>query len=245
MLNDTCRLLTAGLFHDTFPVKRIKPNSSGKEFYMIITALKGKLSSSKAILVLLCFALALLNSCGKAKKEEAAPVQTKETAAAEKVETTPSPFDSWQEYSSDRYGFSISTPRAFEESTQKTPTEVGDIDVITLIAQAEDSTTYVATYSEFPEQIVKAGEPLELLRGGKQGVVDLLNGTVTSERELSLDGNPGLEIILTGTAQGYNIAAKGRFYLVKNRLYQIYVMAQQGKENTEATAKFLDSFRLK
>jgi hypothetical protein len=74
--------------------------------------------------------------------------------------------------------------------------------------------------------------------------------TIISEKEISLSGNPGLEIVASGTTTLPNVTDKvtvtlhTRDYYVGERHYTLEVMTTQVKENTEASNAFLDSFKL-
>jgi len=98
---------------------------------------------------------------------------------------------------------------------------------------------------DFAEALVKGKDPEVLIRGGAKGFVSHLNGTGTSEKMISLGDSKGMELVLTGSSQGVPLFAKGRFYLVRNKMYQICVVAEKGKEDLIAIDKFLDSFKVK
>ena len=64
---------------------------------------------------------------------------------------------------------------------------------------------------------------------------------LTSEEKVSLDGNPGRSFSADAGANG---RLKARIYLVKNRLYQVFVGGSQDKVSDADAQKFLDSFKL-
>jgi len=213
-------------------------------------------SAKKVLLPVLLFSLTvlLISACSKSAKEQTAPgAETKaaETKTEAMAATEPSPaapvadkYSDWVEYGSEPHLFTILTPKSFEVSRDKTQTAAGEIELITYLAEL-GSVAYGVVCNDFPPDFMSKTDPSTLLKNGSNGFVNQFSGKVSGEQVLSLEGHPGLEITLTGVTQGIDIFAKGRFYLVGDRLYQVTVIAEKGKEDLEAINKFLGSFKLK
>jgi hypothetical protein len=192
-------------------------------------------------IIFLSLILIVLPSC---KKSDEAKSEGGASTAAESKKSSEN-FDTWTLFTSEESGFSILTPRTFSKTIDKTPTEAGEISYTQFMAQPNYRHIYIVVTSDMPENLIAGKDPQKLLEGGREGVVNQFQGTVTQEKAISLDGNPGLESIMTGATQGMNVLVKVRFYLVKNRLYQVYAMAEKGYEDMVAFDKYLDSFKLK
>lgn len=149
----------------------------------------------------------------------------------------------YEEFSSETGNFSISTPEALEETQQSVQTPVGPIDIHTFTAESENS-AYVVAYSDYPSEIVDQTNPDELLNSSRDGAITNLGGTLVSEEEIDLEGNPGRSLVID-TAAGTEEAAtiNSRIYLVDNRLYQILVVVPEG-EGVVDSETFLESFEL-
>jgi len=191
------------------------------------------------LITLISLGAMFISACNRSGQDQAAPpAETKtEAAAADK-------FAGWVEYGSEPHRFTIMTPKSFEVSRDTTQTTAGDIELVTYLAELGPA-AYGVVCNDFPQDIVAGKDPNAILQGGSKGFNSQFNGTVTGEQLLILNGHSGLEISLTGATQGVEIFAKGRFYLVGNRMYQIMVIAEKGKGDLEAIDKFLGSFKLK
>ena len=208
--------------------------------------LKSRQMALWLVFVFCCGAL-ILAACGKSGKDEAA-------AASEPASETPAvqtpappaadPYAGWIEYGSDPYGFSVMTPKSFDLSRDTSETEAGDVGLVTFLAELETA-SYGVVYGEFTQDFINQADPDILLKGGAKGFLEKLSGTLTAERQITLDGHTGLEIVMTGMSQGLDLFGKARFYLAGTRLYQVIVIAAKGKEDLPAIDHFLDSFKLK
>jgi len=208
--------------------------------------LKSRQKALGLVFVFCCGAL-ILAACGKSGKDEAAAASepASETAAVQTpAPPAADPYAGWIEYGSDPYGFSVMTPKPFDLSRDTSETEAGDIGLVTFLAELETA-SYGVVCSEFTQEFIDKADPEIMLHSGSSGFLEKLSGTLTSERQITLDGNPGLEIVMTGMSQGLDLFGKARFYLAGTRLYQVIVIAAKGTEDLVAIDHFLDSFKLK
>jgi len=199
------------------------------------------------VILLLSLGVFLISACGKSKEKPAAP-ETPPAAETAAAETAAPPitnaYAGWVEYGSEPDGFTILTPKSFDLYRAKTPTDAGEIEIITYLAEMP-TVAYGVVCNDFPEEFMAKTDPNLLLKNGGKGFVDKLNGTLTGERLLSKGGIAGLEITMKGIQQEVELFGKARFYIVGNRLYQVAAMAEKGKENLPEIDYFLDSFKLK
>ncbi len=147
-------------------------------------------------------------------------------------------------FTSEAGGFSIATPGEMRETTQDVPTAAGNIK-ISLYQTTLGENAFVAGYSDFPAAVLKQTSTDKMLDGARDGAARNVNGTVVSDTKITLDGSPGREIVIHGKApSGQEATAKVRYYLVKNRLYQIMVVTPKGNGGAAGTDDFLQSFKL-
>jgi hypothetical protein len=72
-----------------------------------------------------------------------------------------------------------------------------------------------------------------------------MGGTVTKTSSATLNGKyPGRDGQATVSNQGQTGVAHSRIFLVKNRLYQLFVIGTDSFVNSPDTAKFFDSFQI-
>jgi len=101
---------------------------------------------------------------------------------------------------------------------------------------------YIVSYDDFAKG--SGRPPQQTLDGAREGVVETTGGTVESERPITLDGHPGLDLTVTATTSGIPMRQRVRVVLVDGRLYQLIVVAPTWSGATVVEQEFLDSFRL-
>jgi hypothetical protein len=146
--------------------------------------------------------------------------------------------DAWKEfvYTDKQMAFSMPTNPA--ESSQSSDTAIGKI---TIYEYQLDKGSYALTVmmNDYPDTILQVS-PDKLLAAGRDGGMKNINGKVTSEKKITIDGNPGLEFQFESST----IFGKYRIYLVGTRLYQISSVSSVGSTLFPDTDRFLNSFRL-
>jgi hypothetical protein len=102
---------------------------------------------------------------------------------------------------------------------------------------------YITGYTEYPDAIFTAAEPEDLLDAAQEGALSDIEGEVTSQRKITIDGNPGREIV--GTSASKNTGFTARVFLARPRMYMlVYTQYDKSKSISEDGKKFLDSFKL-
>ena len=70
-------------------------------------------------------------------------------------------------------------------------------------------------------------------------------GKLVSDTKISLAGHPGREVVIDARGpHGPRGLIRGRLFMVGNRLYQLMVVAPQGRDDEKAAEDFLKSFKL-
>ena len=154
--------------------------------------------------------------------------------------STSSSSSSWQTVNGD--GFSVSMPGTPAHDTQSVPSAVGPIP-IHLYTLTEGFEGYIMGWSEYPDAVFSAAQPEDLLNGAQSGAINNVQGQVTSQRSITLNGYPGREII--GTSPSKNIGFTARLYLVKPRMYMmIYTQYDKDKPMSDDGKKYMESLQL-
>ena len=149
-----------------------------------------------------------------------------------------------QEFKSEAGRFAVMTPVTFEESTNNLKTEAGQIDLHLFAGQLDDI-AYVVAYSDYPPENAPPDYAEKMLDGARNGAAGNTNGRLVSETKISLADYPGRELVIeTRGEERPPSIIKGRMFMVKNRLYQITVVAPRGKAGDKTIDDFLQSFKL-
>jgi hypothetical protein len=150
----------------------------------------------------------------------------------------------FKEFRSATSNFSVKAPAQLEEQTQTVDTDSGKAEAHTYLAES-DGILYVAAYSVFRDEIINQGDPEEFLNNARDSMLASLNGKLVLETRKSLGDYPGRELVVDmKMADGTDGVMKARLYLVKNRLYQLMVMANTQDASAGTITTFLDSFKL-
>lgn len=156
--------------------------------------------------------------------------------------STPSstPAGNWQPVNGE--GFTISMPGTPGHDTDTVASAAGPLP-IHLYTLSEGYEGFITGYTEYPEYIFDSAKPEDLMDAAQQGAISNVQGEVKSQRPITLDGNPGREIV--GSSPSKNIAFTVRIYLVKPRMYMIlYTQYNKDSTITASGQRFLDSFKL-
>lgn len=107
-----------------------------------------------------------------------------------------------------------------------------------LFSETKAGTFYLIGWTDYPPNITLdvQGE----IKATRDNFIKSINGTFIAEKEISLDGHPGLEFTAEMGTKHYVIS---RIYVVGNRPYQILAITRKDNDQTNAN-RFLWSFRL-
>jgi hypothetical protein len=147
--------------------------------------------------------------------------------------------DAWKEYSSKEYSMAYSMPA---DPTPRTKTLDSDIGKLTIHSYLLDqgNCALVVAVIVYPDEVLQA-VPAKVLAAGRDSMVShFTNGKVVSEKEITIDGNPGIAFDFTSD----QFHGTSRAYLVGKRLYQLQSLAAAGTPLLPGTDRFMNSFRL-
>jgi hypothetical protein len=154
--------------------------------------------------------------------------------------TTTTSSSSWETINED--GFTLSMPGTPSKDDSTVPSAAGPL-ALRMYTLSKGYEGYITGYTEYPDTVFKASEPEEMLDGAQRGAIQNVQGEVTSQRKITIDGNPGREII--GTSPSRNIGFTARVFLAKPRMYMlVYTQYDKSKPISADGKRFLDSFQL-
>ena len=154
--------------------------------------------------------------------------------------TSTSSSSSWETISGD--GFSISMPGTPAKNDDTIPSAAGPLP-LRMYTLSKGFEGFISGYTEYPDIVFTSAQPEALLDGAQQGAISNVKGEVTSQRSITLNGNPGREIV--GTSPEQNVGFTARVYLAKPRMYMlVYTQYDKSKPISADGKRFLDSFQI-
>lgn len=139
-------------------------------------------------------------------------------------------------------GFSVELPGKPNKQTQTVNTPAGPI-AINMFTTETGGEAFIVGYNDFPAQAANIVPAETILNSARDGAIKNVNGKVTSERSINLNGNPGKEFVGDSTTPMEGTFS-ARIYWVKPRLYQVLYVHRKGTAASENGQKFMNSFKL-
>ena len=150
----------------------------------------------------------------------------------------------WKEFESKEGGFSVQMPGPPAEKRQTFNTQVGSVDARFFTVEADrGASVFMVVYGDYPEALMAAEDMTILLDAARDGAVGNIQGTLLSERAISIGGHPGRELQVQ-SSDG-KLALQIRIYLVGSRQYQVVMVSPKATPSTADRDRFFDSFKLK
>ena len=147
----------------------------------------------------------------------------------------------WEEFVSAEGGFSVMMPEKPTPNTVSVDTVKGPQESRTFSYSDEDLTDYLVAYAKFRETKTREIDYDEMFDKIQKGILIAESGTVRSKIALTLDGNPGREIMIEHEDGSVKIH---RFYFVGDYFYQLSVEVKNFSNRCDKTERFLNSFKL-
>lgn len=144
----------------------------------------------------------------------------------------------WKPYRSEAEGYTIQMPGDPKEQPRPKPDDPHFV-----MCNISPREVYgVACYKTSAEGVARVGvvKFLRIIRDGVLAGTSSLS--LRSEKEITLDGHPGLEFIADNSAD--NSVHLINVYVVGNRFYQLMAFVSRGSENSTSVLKFFYTFRL-
>lgn len=148
------------------------------------------------------------------------------------------PKEPKEPFTSETGRFSARFPAKPTEQKRTANTPAGLITAYLYVAPTPDM-LFLVGYVDYPEATVKELGAEAILAEDRDTFVKTTQGKLTSDRKITLDGNPGREFkVEAGDKTQFLI----REYLVQNRVYQ--VLSRAADLSRPEIKKFQDSFKV-
>ena len=114
-----------------------------------------------------------------------------------------------------------------------------------VMAEMGSRGAYMVGYADYPGNTSKVQSDA-LLEMAANGAVSHSGATLVNKKSISLDGYPGLELELLPPEGQRLDGGRGycRIYWIAPRIYMTFAGGPDSGEGSQATTKFLDSFKL-
>lgn len=184
-----------------------------------------------------CFLIACENALETPKIKDASRNALKAKIKKEEVPSSTLPFVS------KKGKFSILFPAPPNEHQHTTTSEIGEIELTQYIYDKDGTQAWVASYSDYPEKMIRLSNKEQLLKGIKYRVLDDLRARTISEQKVKLNNKfNGLSFVAHAKKKDLNILYK--MFLVDNRVYQLSMYSSIGSFSAKDSTDFFGSFKL-
>jgi hypothetical protein len=149
-----------------------------------------------------------------------------------------------REFTSATGRFTVTAPVSLSEKTETL--DLGDgvkVQMHSFVGERR-GIAYIASYVDYPDHIVQASTPDDMLDGAVQGQSEQPGARLVSADPIALEQYPGRAVRLEADSQGMQFTLRARSYMVGNRLYQLISVQKRGTQEGEHVAPFLASFKL-
>ncbi len=146
----------------------------------------------------------------------------------------------WSEFYSQEGRFKALMPGKPTKSSITVAAGSGQI-VHNIFKAAGGGLVCVINYADLPEAVINPTDIKTLFDSSRDEMLKVFEGKLANEKSVSLQGYPGREVQI-------NISggeAKGRFFVVKERLYQLFIMRLKlADESSNEADRFFGSFQI-
>ncbi len=102
--------------------------------------------------------------------------------------TTTTSSSSWETINGD--GFTLSMPGTPDKNESSVESAAGPL-ALSLYTLTKGYEGYITGYTEYPDAIFTAAEPEDLLDAAQEGAITNVEGEVTTQRKITIEGIPG------------------------------------------------------
>ena len=146
----------------------------------------------------------------------------------------------WREVTSASGGYAVLMP-AKPEHLQREVAVGGILLTMSMDSVQKEGIAFGAAYADIPAQYSRYQT---LLDAARDALLRNIDGRITSEREVVVDGAAGHEFYAEGTMGKKQMRLAARVLIAGHRFYQVVCVGQSERLATADVALFLNSFRL-
>lgn len=147
-------------------------------------------------------------------------------------------------FNSESGGFSVTFPQKPKKQINKTPTDLGQIDVHIFLVDLKDR-AFLTSYNDYPNGTVTPDTRKTILDGVIEGNAKGSKGKVLEQKVVTTGKKEKLEgrevLIEMENIKGFY---RARVYLKGDRLYQVVALGAGDWAKSDEVTKYLDSFEL-
>jgi hypothetical protein len=151
--------------------------------------------------------------------------------------------DEWKDVAAADCGFQLKMPGNPQKDQKNQPSPAGDVEIskFTVFPKGKKE-LFMIVVVKFPEHIVNAiGGNDKCLELGRKDVLTAAQGELQSEKRITLDGIPGLELEVL-PPKGAII--KSQIFATSNRIFELSVHVPRIRVESTDVKKFFDSFKI-
>jgi hypothetical protein len=145
----------------------------------------------------------------------------------------------------ERDSFRITLPAGFEEFTRQQQTvksATGDIQQITYVSKGTGGNAVIVTYGQMAGKIL---DPTATMNSGRDSLLKSLGATLASEKQVQIDGKPGLSFSYSAE-KPRPIFARTDLIVAGPRMYQVIFLGASAEAlASEATQRMFSSFDIR
>jgi hypothetical protein len=140
--------------------------------------------------------------------------------------------------------FQVVSPYSFTEIRQPVTNVPGYQLEMPIYVAEQGEQAYFVGYLDYPVEVPGDFDRTTVFENMKTGFLSNINATADGERVIEVAGNPGIEVIATGTVEEIPIKAIVRAVTTDTRIYIVTAMATNEVELTQAMTDFVESFQI-
>lgn len=148
---------------------------------------------------------------------------------------------SLQEYMSEDKDFTVLMPDKPKVDKKKLDSDEGTIEKSTYLVEIKNEWFGVSCW-KYPTLPTSPDLIEQILNTGRDRILTTGGGKLLTENSINIEGYFGKEIKIV--PENGNVISWSRFYVVKNRVYQIYYIGTKEKIKSPEIGKFIASFKL-
>ena len=152
----------------------------------------------------------------------------------------------WKEYRSKDDIYSVTMPKKPVHVVQNYPSMFGEVQVPMMMADMGDRGAFLVGHSDYTVTDLEEMSGEQLLDLASQNVANEPGTTVLSQKSISLNGHPGLELELKMNKIKGKSRTIARFYWVKpSRIYIMFASVPTSSDADAQLNRFLDSLKIR
>lgn len=145
----------------------------------------------------------------------------------------------WREFSWPQGRFTVLFPSRPAEATRDI-TLAGASTRMQMLSARIEGMAFGVGYADLPAGVT----PAAALTDGRDALVRNIGGTITTERDVAIEGAAGRELFAEGRSGEQPMVLAARLFIAGNRYYQVVFIGRKDRAQEVDTSLYLGSFKL-